>query len=77
MAFTFEGHVVLQTARAIRFQSHYWGGALWFPLSQIEMKPDGEMGTIIVVKDWLCNKRDLKEFHEYTEEEIECLDAAN
>lgn len=71
---TFEGVLVFRTARAILFQSHYWAGPLWFPLSQLDMEIDGEFdepGRVIHVKPWLPEKKGLEEFTEYDEEAIE------
>jgi len=69
---TFEGITLVQTGRAILFQSHYWEGALWFPTSQIEMNTtfDEPLETVIKVKAWLCRKRGVHEFTYYSEEDI-------
>lgn len=69
---TFEGITLVQTGRAVLFQSHYWEGPLWFPTSQIEMRTtyDEPLETVIKVKAWLCKKRGIHEFTSYSEEEI-------
>lgn len=74
---TFEGHIELNTGAAIRFRSHYWEGALWFPRSQIEVHPDNEdTGSVVIkVKDWLVKKRGLLEFTSYCADEITAMDA--
>lgn len=72
MPSTFEGYVVYRTGKAILFNGHYWDGALWFPLSQINVVEDPEsIEWVISVADWLCNKKGLLEFSHYSEEEIE------
>lgn len=66
---TFEGNIIERSAKAICFMCHYWWAPMWLPVSQLQMEEDGD-GHVIHVKDWLCNKRSLDEFTEYTEEEI-------
>lgn len=68
---TFEGTIEVSTPKAILFQGVYWEGPLWFPRSQIRLLPDGEFAYVVVVKDWLCRKRDLLEFTAYNEADIE------
>lgn len=71
----FEGYVLVMTARAILFQGHFWGAALWLPLSQIEVEDDLDSTEYVVtVKDWLCKKKRLLEFTPYSEEEIRAMD---
>lgn len=73
---TFEGVILVNTGRAIRFQGYFWGGPLWFPTSQLTVTEEGELGHIVIeVRDWLVGKRGLKEFTEYTPEQIEEMDA--
>ena len=74
---TFEGTIELVTGAAIRFQGVYWEGALWFPLSQIEIVPDNDdTGAVVIhVKDWLARKRQLLEFTHYGAEEIEAMNS--
>jgi hypothetical protein len=69
---TFEGVALIQTARAMLFQSHYWEAPLWFPMSQIEthVTYDEPLETVIKVKTWLCKKRGIHEFTNYSEEDI-------
>ncbi len=59
------------TARAVRFQSFYWDAPVFFPKSQVEITPDGDMSVVLKVKDWLTAKRGLLEFTSYSEEEIQ------
>lgn len=73
---TFEGYLLRTTARAVLFHGHYWGGALWLPMSQIEMEPDGDLGAVVVkVRPWLTSKKGLMEFSHYSAEEIEGMNA--
>lgn len=67
---TFEGYVLARSPKAVLFQGHYWGGALWLPISQIQMEPDGPVSVVVQMKDWLAGKRDLRECETYTEEDI-------
>lgn len=63
MAHTFEGYVLVSTARAIMFQSHYWEHAHWFPRSQIEVRTQqDEDEVIITASDWICNMKRVREF---------------
>ena len=70
-AAVFEGYVLRMTPKAIQFQSYYWDGAIWLPLSQVVLVPDGEMTHVVYVKAWLANKRGLLEFTHYSEADIE------
>lgn len=72
---TFEGRIELMTGAAMRFQGVYWDGALWFPLSQVEIVPDNDdTGHVILkVKDWLAKKRGLLEFTHYCQTEIDAM----
>lgn len=72
---TFEGTIELITPAALRFQGVYWEGALWFPLSQVEIVPDNDdTGHVILyVRDWLAKKRGLLEFTHYGQEEIAAM----
>lgn len=71
----FEGNVLVNTGRAIRFQGYYWGGALWFPVSQLQVLEEGDLGhCVVAVRDWLVTKRGLSEFTQYSAEEIEQMD---
>lgn len=67
---TFEGNIVQRSAKAICFWCHYWWAPIWLPVSQSTIVEDGE-GYVVHVKDWLCKKRDMQEFTEYTEKDIE------
>lgn len=67
---TFEGYVIAESPKAIRFWGHYWWAPIWLPKSQIIMYEDGK-SHIVKVKPWLCDKRGLREFHEHTKEELE------
>jgi hypothetical protein len=69
---TFEGVIHFTSARAILFQSHYWEGPIWLPLSQIEMYPDYDSAFEVVVKvsSWICGKNELEEFTYYSEEDV-------
>ena len=67
---TFEGMILARTARAVLFQSNYWDAPLWFPVSQANIVPDGDMSVVIHVKEWLTTKRGLLEFTAYSENEI-------
>ena len=77
MAVTFEGHIHFMTARAVRFQSHYWEGPLWFPMSQVSLHrdPDAPFEVVLVAKPWIAKVKDVFEFTHYTQEEIEQRDA--
>ena len=68
---TFEGRILFWTQRSIFFQCHYWEGAVFFPISQLEIEPDGDEGYVIRVRDWLTNKRGILEFTHYNEADIE------
>lgn len=68
--FTFEGMIINNTVKAVLFRSVYWGAPMWLPRSQIEIKNDDD-GHVVKVSPWLCNKKNLSEFKEYTAEEIE------
>lgn len=72
---TFEGFIHVFTGRAMLFQSHYWDGPVWFPTSQTEIEPDGDMFVVIRVKDWLPRKRGILEFTHYGEHDIERIAA--
>lgn len=65
---TFEGVVLVRSAKALLFRGWYWEGALWLPVSQIEVVPDGEMAVVVKVKDWLARKRDIQELEHYDAE---------
>lgn len=68
---TFEGMIHFATAKAVLFEGVYWEGALWFPLSQVEIVPDEEMTVVVKVKPWLTRKMELDEFTHYGVEEVE------
>ena len=70
--FTFEGQILVNTARAIRFQGNYWEASLWFPKSQIEIveDPDSPFEVVVKAKPWIAKVKDVQEFKHYTEEEI-------
>lgn len=70
---TFEGVVHFRSPKAILFQGQYWHASMWLPLSQVSMEPDGEIHWVIHVREWLCEKKNLLEFSEYSEEEIEAM----
>ena len=73
---TFEGNVLVNTGRALRFQGYYWDGPLWFPTSQLTVTEEGELGHMVIeVRDWLVKKRGLLEFTQYDAEQIEKMDA--
>lgn len=75
---TFEGVILVQTGRAVRFSCYYWedNAALWFPTSQLRVTEEGDLGhAVIEVRDWLVNKRGLMEFTFYSQAEIELMDA--
>lgn len=67
---TFEGTVHVWTAKAVLFQSYYWEGPLWFPVSQSTILEDDD-SHVIKVKDWLVNKREIREFVYYDADQIE------
>lgn len=68
----FEGLIWFITPKAILFQSHYWEGPLWFPMSQVEIIHNWDSEEkVVIVQPWLCNKRKIHEFVFYSEEEIE------
>jgi hypothetical protein len=67
---TFEGYEIARSPKAILFQSHYWDGALWVPVSQAEIEREEGGSLVIRIKDWLTKKRGIAEFTHYTEEEI-------
>ncbi len=71
---TFEGRVLSYSAKAVWFEGVYWGAPLWLPRSQVEIIPD-EDSHVVILKDWLANKRGLYEFTEYTPEQIQEIDA--
>lgn len=68
---TFEGYVLVRTGKAVMFQSYYWDGGLWFPMSQSILERDGEDTWTIKVKDWLTKKNGIEEFTPYDAEQIE------
>jgi hypothetical protein len=67
---TFEGYMRFRTGKAFLFESYYWEGAIWFPVSQCIIEQDGEETWTIKVKDWLTKKNGIEEFTPYTEEDI-------
>ncbi len=71
---TFEGIIHNSSGKAILFQSHYWEAPLWLPRSQLWLNQDSEDEWVIRVKDWLCEKKDLMEFVQYTQEQLELMD---
>jgi hypothetical protein len=72
---TFEGVILQRSARALMFQSHYWEGGVWFPNSQVEVLPDGDMSVVVHVNDWLASKRGILEFTPYSVHDIERIAA--
>lgn len=70
---TFEGIVIQRTARGVLFQSHFWDAPLWFPSSQMEIEPDGDLWVVARVKDWLITKKGMLEFTYYTEDAIKAF----
>ena len=71
---TFEGYIHMATARAVLFQSHFWGAPLWLPMSQIEINHDYDgMEKVVKVAGWLCRKKQLLEFTPYTEDEVRAM----
>ena len=69
--YIFEGYILLVTAKAIMFQSYYWEGPIWLPMSQISIFEDGDTTYVIKVRAWLCEKNDVPEFTYLDEEAIE------
>ena len=67
---TFEGNIIQRSAKAVCFWCHYWWAPLWLPLSQVKVEDDGD-SHVIHLRDWLAEKRGVKEFTEYTAEELE------
>lgn len=60
----FEGYKLFETPKAIRFWGHFWHGPAWLPKSQIShMEEDGD-STIVHASDWICGKKDVREFEE-------------
>lgn len=68
--FTFEGHILFSSYKAVLFQGNYWHGSMWLPRSQIEIIPDGE-SCVVKVKPWLCKKNGINEFTEYDADKFE------
>ena len=68
----FEGILTGSTPRALWFRGHFWEKELMFPKSQVTViEEESGMSVVLKVRDWLAHKRDLKEFTEYTSEEID------
>jgi len=69
---TFEGEIILNTARAIRFQGNFWEASLWLPKSQIEIieDPDSPFEVVVKAKPWIARVKDLHEFTHYSEADI-------
>lgn len=70
----FEGVIHVTSGKAIFFQSHYWDSPIWLPRSQIFLREESEYEYVVLVKDWLCNKKGLMEFTQYSEQQIEEMD---
>lgn len=68
---TYEGRILAVVGRTFLFQSHYWHGPIFLPISQVTVEPDGEMDCVIHLKDWLARKNDIPEFTELTQEEVD------
>jgi len=72
---TFEGNILFCTSKAIRFQSHYWAGPLWLPMSQVEIVEEPEsLECVVKASPWICGQKGLKEFTHYDEEAIAKMD---
>jgi hypothetical protein len=70
---TFEGIIHQRTSRGVFFQGHYWEVPLWLPTSQVNLYHDEGLSVILMVKDWLCDKKGLLEFTFYSEAEIKTI----
>lgn len=58
---TFEGYVRFRTGSAVLFESYYWEGPLWFPLSNCYLLEDGDDTWVIKIRNWLTKKNELHE----------------
>lgn len=68
----FIGVIKGSTDNAVLFQDWFWHGAEWLPRSQSELRRDPEtMEAVVHVTDWIAGKKNLKEFAERTQAEID------